>query len=188
MEAITKEQAVELIAQNSLTDATVASTVQHDSDEQLYEVVSVTPVKLAAKHKEVTINKVSKSTANLPLSSDFYRSKVIESAKALGNEVEEFTVSDTFYEHTDCYPVCKAKRNDTMYLYGIYQTSSKPVFIKDGEELTKEDVAEYLTPAEAKKLLGSNEVKVTENKTNNVTHDVKPRTTKLENIKSIRKV
>lgn len=188
MEAITKEQAIELIAQESLSDTNVIEAVHHESDEQLYEVVSVTPVKLAAKHKEITINKVSKASANLPLSSDFYRSKVIESAKALGNEVEEFTVSDTFYEHTDCYPVCKAKRNDTMYLYGIYQTSAKPVFIKDGEELTKEAVAEFLTPAEAKKLLGNTAPSVTENKTNNVTHDVKPRTTKLENIKSIRKI
>lgn len=188
MEAITKEQAVVLIAQTSLTDDTVASTVQHESDEQLYEVVSVTPVKLAAKHKDVSISKVSTALANLPLSSEFYRSKVIESAKALGNEIEEFTVSDTFYEHTDCYPVCKAKKNDTMYLYGIYQTAAKPVFIKDGEELSKEEVAEFLTPAEAKKLLGNSTPSVTENKTNNVTHDVKPRTTKLENIKSIRKI
>lgn len=187
MEAITAAQAIELIAQESLTDTNVIEAVHHENDEQLYEVVSVTPVKLAAKHKEVKVNKVSKSTANLPLSSDFYRKQVIESAKALGNDIEDFVVSDTFYEHTDCYPVCKAKRNDTLYLYGLYAESSKPVYIMEGAELTKEEVAEYMTPAEAKKLLGSTST-VTENKTNNITHDVKPRTTKLENIKSICKV
>lgn len=187
MDAITSQEAIEFIAQDSIADTKVIDVVHHDDDEQLYEIVSVTPVKLSAKHKDVSIMKASKSLANLPLSSDFYRQKVIESAKALGQEVDDFTVGTSYYEHTDCYPICKSKSNDTLYLYGIYKESSKPVYIKDGEELTKEQVAEYLTPAEAKKLLGE-KVQVTENKTNKVSHDVKPRTTKLENIKSIRKI
>ena len=185
---ITEELAVDLIGKVSLTLDQAKDAVLFESEEDLFEIHSVTPVKLAAKNKEIKISKVSMSYANLPASGEFYRNKVMESAKALGNEVEDFKVSDTFYEHTDIYPICKAKRNDTYYLYGIYQSSAKPVYVMDGTVISKETVAEYMTPAESKKLLGSNEVKVTENKTNNVTHDVKPRTTKLENIKIIRRV
>lgn len=187
MDAITTEQAIAYINQSSVAAKQIAG-INFTDDNDLYEIVSTTPVKLAAKHKEITINKVSVSTAHLPTSGAFYRNQVIESAKALGQEVEDFKVSDTFYEHTDCYPICKAKKNDTHYLYGIYVESSKPVYVMDGKQIEKTEVAEYLTKGEATKLLGAGKSDVTENKTNAISHNVKPRTTKLDNIKSISKV
>ncbi len=187
MDAITAQQAQQYIDAVSVSTEQVADTIE---DEQSYEIVSVTKVKTAAKHKEETINKVSRSIAILPLSGNTYRDMVIESAKSMGTDAEvadSFTVSDTFYEHTDLYPLCKAKRNDTMYLYGIYERSSKPVYVHNGVELSKEQVAEFLTPAEAKKLLGDT-VTVTENKANSLTHKVNARTVKLDNVKSIKKI
>jgi len=150
------------------------------------QVGYTTAVKTAAAHKGVDIVKVT--TANVQLFSNIkaatsvFANAVKRSAAKLGEEVETFQVSDTYYEHTDCYSIVQHKTKGSLYLYCIYNKAKSAYYI-DGVESTKEEVAVYLTPGEAKKLLEP--TKVVHNKTNDVTHDVVVRTIGLENITSI---
>lgn len=155
------------------------------------ELVAVSKVKTAAAHKDLDIYKVSKSQVILPESGETYVNMVKESAKALGSDesnIDSYTAGDTYYKHTDVYPICESKKDASKkYLYCIYEASTMPVYVLNGEELSKEQVAEYLTPAESKKLLGDKET-VTENKTAGISHNVTVRTISLSNVADLTSV
>jgi hypothetical protein len=69
-----------------------------------------------------------------------------------------------------------------MYLYCIYN-NARSTYTIDGIQATRQQVAAYLTPSAADKLM--NPPTTTHNKRNNVTHSVTVRTIKLSNINSI---
>jgi len=146
-----------------------------------------TKVNTAAAHKAVSIVKVTNANvqlfSNIKAATSVFANAVKKSAAKLGEEVQSFQVSDTYFEHTDCYSIVEHKTKGSLYLYCIYNNSKSAYFI-NGAPATKAEVAAYLTPSAAKALLEP--TKVVHNKTNDVTHDVVVRTIGLDNITSIK--
>lgn len=149
-------------------------------------ITQVTPVKLAAKHKDLRILKVTAARVQLfnNANSDIYGNQVRRKAEgAHGNDaaaVQSFETQENYYEHdSTCYSLVKHRGNGTEYLYCIYNGADS-VYVMDGKLVDKQTVAQYMTPAAAKDLLNPKSTVV--NKTYGVEHDVVVRTIKLENI------
>jgi len=147
-------------------------------------VCSVTPVKTAAAFKDVKINKVSVGSVQLFNNLKEYTDVYINAVKRSSGS-EEFVKSDTWFHHTDCFPVVEHNTTGKHYLWAIFNHADS-MYIKDGVEMTKTQVAEYLTPSEAKKLLGPSS-KVY-NAANDLEHDVTVRTIGLDNVVWVRAV
>jgi hypothetical protein len=152
-------------------------------------IETLTAVKTAAKFKHIPIMK--HSVANVTLFgtlNDYsvYSRMVLKSSNKIdGQTVNDFVVSDSYFEHDkDCFSIVYHKSNQTAYLYAVYNNVSSTVYTIDGIESDKITVAEYLTPSEKEKMLGDNSLVY--NKTNNVLHDVIVRTIKIDNILSIK--
>lgn len=148
-----------------------------------------TQVKTAAKFKDFKIMKQSKANVTLfGTLKDFevYQRAVIKSANKIdGQEVTEFAVSDTYFEHDKtCFSIVNHKTNGTAYLYAIFNNASKSVYTIDGIEVDKITVSQYLTNSEKDKLLNDNSLVY--NKTNDVIHSTIVRTIKIENITAIK--
>ena len=192
MDSLTVAQAVSAVetaqAGKSITPLLVETLMgEHDVRAEL---LTAAPVKTAAAHKDIAIYKVSKSNVILPTTGQTYINMVRASATQLGaseKSVNDYTVGESYYQHTNVYPVCESKKDASKkYLYCIYKDTASPVYIKGGQELTKEEVAVYLTAGEAKKLLGS-KPQVTENVTHGITHNVTVRTVSMGNVISLQK-
>ena len=148
-----------------------------------------TQVKTAAKFKDVKVLKSSKANVTLfGTLKDFevYQRSVIKSANKIdGQTVNSFEVSDAYFEHDKtCFSIVTHKTNGTAYLYAIFNNASKSIYTIDGIEVDKMTVSQYLTPSEAKKLLGDNSIVY--NKTNDCLHQVIVRTIKIDNVISIK--
>jgi phenylpyruvate tautomerase PptA (4-oxalocrotonate tautomerase family) len=143
-------------------------------------IVQVTKVATAAAHKAVTINKVTEASVHLFNNIKEFTSVYANAVKRDAG-VTEFTVQDNYFEHTDCYSVVKHKTKEAYYLYAIYNKATS-VYVMDGKELTKAEVAEYMTPSAARALLNP---QPTHNVLNDVEHSVAVRTVALANIVSI---
>jgi len=141
-------------------------------------VCSVTPVKTAAAFKDVKINKVSVGSVQLFNNLKEYTDVYINAVKRSAG-VDDFVKTDTWFHHTECFPVVEHNTNGKHYLWAIFNRGES-MYIKDGTEITKEQVAEYMTPSEAKKLLEPS--KTVYNATNDLEHDVTVRTISLDNI------
>lgn len=154
------------------------------------ELVQVTDVTLAALHKNESIVKVSVANVqlfnNLKDFTNVYVNAVKRTAEKLGldnqKNIDNFESQGNYFEHTDCYSLCKHKTEDKYYLFLIYNRASS-VYVKDGLILPKEDVAHYLTPAAARKLMEPEAVNY--NKANDVHHTVQLRVVSLSNIVSV---
>lgn len=149
---------------------------------------TVTDVKLAAKHNTVSIKKVTVASIqlfnNVKDFSKVYKEAVKRSAIKLGisnkTDIEEFQPSDTYFEHTNCFSLCRHKvQQNSFYLFAIYN-NSKSVYVMNGQIVDKQTVATYMTPGAANELL--NPKPVSHNVTNDVVHDIIIRTPKLESI------
>lgn len=145
------------------------------------QVEYTTEVKPAAANRHVQIRK--STTANVQLFSglrdfDVYRRQVQRSAG-----IEDFQVSDTWFQHTDCFSVVEHKNNGRHYLYAIFNRAHS-TFTIDGVPATREAVAALLTASDRAKLLDDSGV--VHNKTNSASHNVICRTVALENVQSIR--
>jgi len=153
-------------------------------------IVQVTKVALAAKHKLVTIKKVTEAQVqlfnNLNDNTSVWANAVKRSAaKNADNDAENiaaFEAQSNWFEHTDCYRIVKHRTKDAYYLYAIY-SSAAAVYMMDGNEVSKAEVAQYMTPAAARDLL--NPYDATLNVTHDVLHTAVCRATALENIVSI---
>lgn len=149
----------------------------------------VTEVKTAAKHKDIKILK--SVTANVQLFrtiseyAEVYKTAVIKSANRIeGQEILDFTPSDTWFSHDDdCFSIVHHKQTGKPYLYAIFN-GAKSEFTIDGAPASREMVAEYLTPSEAKRLLDDNPV--IHNVKNDIMHTVQCRTIGIENLRAIR--
>ena len=164
----------------AITPADVSAMLANVRGTTFATITQVTKVATAAAHKAVTINKVTEASVQLFNNINEFTSVYANAVKRDAG-VTEFTVQDNYFEHTDCYSVVKHKTKDAYYLYAIYNTA-KSVYIKDGQELSKAEVAEYLTPSAARALL---DPQPTLNVLNNVEHSVAVRTVALANIVSI---
>ena len=153
-------------------------------------IVQVTDVKLAAKHKAVSIKKVAAAQVqlfnNLNEFTSVYANAVKRSAsKIVGNNaanVENFEAQSNWFEHTQCYSVVKHKTKEAYYLYAIYN-NAKSVYSMDGKEVSKQEVAQYMTASAAADLLAGDTR--THNVGQDVEHDVQVRVVALDNVVSI---
>jgi hypothetical protein len=155
-------------------------------------VLQCTPQPLAAKHKGTSIYKVSTVPAILFATIknfDIYEKAVKRSATKLNEsdatDIKYFEQGESPYEHRypDCYSIVVKKSDPTQhYLYYVCNKAGRAssAFILGDKIITKEEVIEFCTPAEAKKII--NPPTTVYNKTNDVEHDVQVRTVKLENI------
>ena len=155
------------------------------------QVQYVSRVPVAAKHKasvviEKRVNANVQLFNNLQAFTSVYENAVKRSAAQYASndasDVQAFAAQGNYYTHTGCYSIVQHKTQDKLYLYCIYNSAQSTYYI-NGEVATKQQVAAYLTPSEAAKLL--NNTDVVRNVTHNITHNVKVRTIELNNIVSI---
>ena len=152
-----------------------------------------TAVKTAAKYKDVKkIEKTSRANVMLFKSlkeyTDVYLNAVKKTASKIesndAQNVDNFEKSDSYFIHDrSCHSIAYHKANSMPYLFAIFNKSLGSIYTVDGIECDRLTVAQYLTPSEAKKLLGDNSL--TYNVKNDVIHAVIVRTIKLENIISV---
>ena len=167
------QQIATLIANKSVTFAQIA-------------IATIVPV--SAKNKHVHI--VKHTTANVQLFANIACNPYVNAVQKTAAQnsannacdVANFVVSDTWFEHTDCYSIVKHKSKAQFYLYAAFN-NSKSIYMLNNTQITKEQAASYCTASVAANML--NKSNAVYNKTNNVTHNAIVRTIALENIVSI---
>jgi hypothetical protein len=155
------------------------------------QIAQVTQVSTAAAHKAMDIKKITIANVqlfnNLNEFTHVYQNAVRKHGfqeEAGGPDPKQFVPSENYYKHTSCYSIVQHKeKEDQFYLYAIYNAAESAYTI-NGHIATKEQVAQYLTKSAATALL--HPTREVYNKTNDITHTVQVRTTKLENIVSIK--
>ena len=175
---------------NSIRKEQVSDMLKAVRGTTMASIVQVTKVALAAKHKAVTIKKVTEASVqlfnNISEHTSVWANAVKRSAsKNSDNDAEAvagFEAQSNWFEHTDCYSVVKHKTKEAYYLYAIYN-NAEAVYMMDGNEVSKAEVAKYMTPAAAEDLL--NPYDATLNVTHDVLHTATCRAVSLENIVSI---
>ena len=146
-----------------------------------YSAVTDVPVSASNKKAGIEILKVTASTMNLYNSLKDETNPYLNKFKKEG--ITDYQLSGNWHEHyNDCYSVVQKKSNPVFkYLYCL-PDSSKSLFIMNGKQVSREVVASYQTPSEAKKTLG-------ETTTYSVKNDVEVETVcrcySLDNIVSI---
>jgi hypothetical protein len=147
------------------------------------QIELLTPVTVSAANKKAGIVIEKQSTGSVMLfnnindTTDPYLNKVLKTSNA-----ESFEKTATYFHHLDTYSLCKHNTKDEYYLSLIWNNSKADYFI-NGKLATREQVAQYQTPAEAKKTLDTSGVVV--NVKNNIEHQAIFRIVKLENIKRL---
>lgn len=159
-----------------IAEQTVVEAMSTVNGTTFAKVVTVTNVKPAAANKDKNIQKVT--VANVQLFSTAADKSPYVAAIERQTGIENFQVSESPFEHLTPYSLVRNKKSGKLYLYAIYNSAKSEMFI-DGTQATKEQVAELLTPSEAKKLLEGSAVR---NVKNDVEHDVVVRTISLDNI------
>jgi hypothetical protein len=175
---------------NSIRKEQVSDILAATRGTTMASIVQVTKVALAAKHKLINIKKVTEASVqlfnNISEHTSVWANAVKRSAsKNSDNDaanIEGFTAQSNWFEHTDCYSIVKHKSKEQYYLYAIYNKAAA-VYMLDGVEVSKDEVAAYMTPAAAKELLEPYDA--TLNVTHDVLHTAVCRATALENIVSI---
>lgn len=185
----TLQQALQALVQHASFNSITAQQVEQllaSKASTFANIVYVTNVTTSAMHKHKAIQKVTQANVQLFSSPFDYTAAVQRSAGRIAdnnsNNVQQFTQQSNYYEHTACYSVVKHKLNNSLYLYASYNNASSMYFI-DSVQATKQQVAAYLTPSAADKLLRDSTV--VHNASNNVLHTVHIRTVALSNIVSI---
>ena len=153
------------------------------SNAQFASVVYASDVPVAARHRPTQINKQVSARVIVFATGYAYSEAVRRSAARLGQEVSAFETSSTHFEHTDCYSIVENKRSGKPLLFCSVQSATSEYFI-NGVSASKTEVAEYLTPSAARKLLDNSGT--VHNRKNDVTHSLQIRTISIDNIQSIR--
>lgn len=142
-------------------------------------------VKLAAKNKHLNVHK--EVEANVTLFNNIRDYNVYARAvmKRSDSELEptEFKTNTTYFEHTDCFSIVQHKTKDKEYLYCIMNNIKSSTYYINGEQATKEQVMELVTPSVRKQM---EQGSTSYNKTNDVTHNLVLRTIALENINELK--
>ena len=170
-----------------ITAEQVKTMLQNVKGTTFASMITVTKVATSAAHKAQNIYKVTAAQVqlfnNLSEFTNVYENAVKRSAaKDASNDqsnIENFQTQENYFEHTDCFSIVQHKQDPSKkYLYAIYN-GAESCYVHNDALLTKEQVAAFCTPAEAKKLLSP---EPTTNVLNNVTHNVNVRVLKLESI------
>jgi hypothetical protein len=166
--------------QNAITTQQVQQLLNNVRGTTFANITTNTQVKTAAAHKLLDIRKIT--TASVQLFNNIVNFDIYANAVKRSANVTEFVTSDTYYEHTQCYSIVQHKTTGEHYLYAVYN-NAKSVYMLNNVQLSKQEVAQYLTASAAAQLLSDSTS--TYNATNNVTHNVIVRIIKLANITSI---
>ena len=181
-----------LHANNTVVTAQQVQTLLNNCAVTFAQITYVTQVQTAAAHKALNIQKIT--TANVILCSNInahtsvYANKVRKTAAAISSNnaqaVAAFTAAQNYFVHTNVHCIVQhAQHAEKQYLYAIYNSSAS-VYMLNNVQLTKQQVAQYLTASAAKALLQKDNT--VHNVTHNITHTVQVRTIALSNIVSIR--
>lgn len=176
---------------NTISTASIIAALQNVSV-TFANIVTVTKLALAAKHKNVKIVKITSANvqlyANVAAASAVYTKAVKRSAANYANNatnVANFTASAASYTHNaNCYSIVhNANTNNTMLYARYLRSSSVYAIINDDSTysiISKAQAASYCTASVAAKMLDANTA--IHNKTNNVTHNVRISTVSISNI------
>ena len=180
-------------AQQSISEADVQTLLQNVHGTTFAQLVQVTPVGLAAAHKDKRIVKVTKANVqlfnNLQAFTNAYENAVKRTAaKISANDkqaVAAFESQGNWFEHdTQCYSIVRHnKDNSKVYLFAIYNKADS-LYVEGNTVVSKQHVAQYMTASAAKELLAPSAT-VT-NVTHGIEHKVHVRTTSLDNIATIK--
>jgi hypothetical protein len=155
------------------------------------QILYVTAVETAAKHKGENLQKVTSANvilcSNINAHTSVYANKVKKSAASIaGNDqaaVAAFTPQANYFEHTDVHSIVKHKVHaGKFYLYVIYN-SANSLYMHNGVVVDKQHVAQYLTPSGLREF--NNTDFTLHNKTAGIRHAVRVRTIALSNIVSM---
>jgi len=145
------------------------------------QTVTMVAISAASRDAGIVIEKHTTGSVmlfnNINDDTDPYLNKVLKTSGADG-----FEKSSTYFHHLDCYSLCKHNSKDEYYLSLIWNNAHSQYFV-NGIEATKEQVAQYQTPSEAKKTLDNSGIVV--NVKNDVEHSAIFRVVKLDNIKRL---
>ena len=185
----TAQTALQQHAQQQHITALCVANVLNNAQQQNAQITYVTNVKTSAKCKDVTIKKVTQATVTLYANANAqYTTLVKQTASAIptnnANNVQNFTAQENYFEHTNCYSVVQHKQTLAQYLYALFNNAqTSTMYFINNTLATKQDVAQYLTPAQQQQLFNTNTQ--THNATHNITHNAICRTIALNNIVSI---
>jgi hypothetical protein len=190
LNAHTAQQALIAHANANTINASTVQELLANVSTTFANIVYVTKVATAAKHKAVNIVKVVSANvqlfSNINAFTSVYANAVKRTASNIdqnnASDVAQFTAQSNYFTHTACYSLVAHKQTQALYLYAIYNNASSLYYINN-VLATKQQVAEYLTASAASALLANNAVVL--NVTNNVLHTVKVRTIALANLVSI---
>ena len=190
LNAHTAQQALVAHANANTINASTVQELLANVSTTFANIVYVTKVATAAKHKAVNIVKVVSANvqlfSNINAFTSVYANAVKRTASNIdqnnASDVAQFTAQSNYFTHTACYSLVAHKQTQALYLYAIYNNASSLYYINN-VLATKQQVAEYLTASAASALLANNAVVL--NVTNNVLHTVKVRTIALANLVSI---
>lgn len=173
---------------NSVTPQQVETLLQNVRGVTFAGVLQVTKVATAAAHKAVNVQKVTQASVqlfnNVQDYANVYAAAVKRSAGNIADNnvanVQAFEQQDNYFTHTNTFSLVQHKTDATkFYLFAIYNNAESMYFI-DGQQATKAEVAQLLTPSAAKQLLqGTN---VVHNVANDIMHTVQVRTIALDSI------
>ena len=176
------ENTNELIARLANVSGVRFAHIEYNSD-----------IKTSAKYKDVKITK--DVSANIQIFgsildyTNVYKNAIIRSGKRIEendiSKLESFEVSDNYFYHPNnkAWSLVEHKTSHKQYIYCLFNSVSSTIYYVDGIQTEKENIFQYLTPSEVKKLTEGAET--TYNKRNDVYHTLIPRTIKLENIKTL---
>lgn len=193
IDTVTALRAIEQRAQGNTINV-AAITAIAGTMSPLVKLTQVTDVKLAAAHKKRNIVKMAHTVCIIPENAEVYTSSITHTASQNADnnadDIAAYKPRESKYDHNPAaFAACTLKSNsENHYLYTIQDKCSKSILIDADTKqiISKEEVAELMTPSEAKKLLGKSEEKV--NKAFNIEHDVVVRIIKQENVISMEKV
>lgn len=188
----TAQTALQQHAQQSHITALCVANVLGNAQQAPAQITYVTTVKTSAKCKDVSIKKVTQATVTLYANANAqYTTLVKQTASAIptnnASNVQQFTAQDNYFEHTQCYSVVQHKQTLAQYLYALFNNAqTSTLYFINNTLATKQDVAQYLTPAQQQQLFNTNTQ--THNVTHNITHNAICRTIALRNIVTIASV
>lgn len=190
---VIQAQAAQLLhANNNVVTLQQVQNLLQNVSVTFANVVTCTQVVTAAAHKALNIQKITSANVilcnNIKAHTSVYANKVRKTAAAIASNnmqaVQQFTAQQNYFTHTAVHCiVAHTQHANKMYLYAIYNNSSS-VYMLNNVQLTKQQVAQYLTASAAKTLLQNDNT--VHNKTHNITHTVQVRTIALSNVVSIK--
>jgi hypothetical protein len=180
---LTSRHALAQRAENrTVTDTEIRALLEYHNGVTFAALTAVTQVKTAARHKHLRVQKVSWMNVQLFSGLRPDTNPYLAAVKRVTGR-EDFELTDTYFEHTECWSIVEHKTQHKLYLYCIVNRAESKLFI-DSELTDKAAVAELLTDSARERLL--NPSSETFNKTNGVTHTVVPRTIMLASIVELR--